>query len=86
MRKAEGLYQSEFTSSLTCIHGQVTKHRTAKWHILISLKSLFLLACLVIWPLIRGEVGVDFILIADLVIMVGSIYSSSRSCFFEVDR
>ena len=32
-----------------------------------------LLACLATWPLIRGEVGVDFILIAELVMMVSSI-------------
>ena len=32
----EGLYQSKVTSSLACIHGQVTKHTTVKWPIVPS--------------------------------------------------
>ena len=31
--KSRGLYQSKVTSSLACIHGQVTKHITVKWSI-----------------------------------------------------
>ena len=31
--RQRGLYQSKVTSSLACIHGQVTKHTTVKWPI-----------------------------------------------------
>ena len=31
--KQRGLYQSKGTSSLACIHGQITKHTTVKWPI-----------------------------------------------------
>ena len=31
--KQRGLYQSKVTSSLACIHGQVTKHTNVKWPI-----------------------------------------------------
>ena len=31
--KQRGLYQSKVTSSLACIHGQVTEHTTVKWSI-----------------------------------------------------
>ena len=34
--KQRGLYQSKVTSSLACIHGQVTKHTTVKWPIACS--------------------------------------------------
>ena len=33
MRKAERSVSSKVTSSLACIHGQVTKHTTVKWPI-----------------------------------------------------
>ena len=36
MRKQRGLYQSKVNSSLACIHGQVTKHTTVKWPILVQ--------------------------------------------------
>ena len=32
--KQRGLYPSKVTSSLTCIHGQVTKHTTVKWPVM----------------------------------------------------
>ena len=31
--KQRGLYQNKVTSSLACIHGQVTKNTTVKWPI-----------------------------------------------------
>ena len=31
--KQRGLYQNKVTSSLACVHGQVTKHTTVKWPI-----------------------------------------------------
>ena len=31
--KQRGLYQSKVTSSLACIHGQITKHTTVQWPI-----------------------------------------------------
>ena len=34
--KQRGLYQSKVTSSLTCIHGRVTKHTTVKWPIVLK--------------------------------------------------
>ena len=34
--KLRGLYQSKVTSSLACIHGQVTKHSTVKWPIVCN--------------------------------------------------
>ena len=30
------MYQRKVTSSLACIHGQVTKHTTVKWPILLA--------------------------------------------------
>ena len=36
MRKAERSVSSKVTSSLVCIHGQVTKHTTVKWPILYT--------------------------------------------------
>ena len=33
--KQGGLYQSKVTSNLACIHGQVTKHTTVKWPIVL---------------------------------------------------
>ena len=38
--KQRGLCQTKVTSSLTCIHGQVTKNTTVKWPILVSMYCL----------------------------------------------
>ena len=46
--KQRGLYQSKVTSSLACIHGQVTKHTTVKWPIRLQHIVKF---CVSVWSL-----------------------------------